>query len=108
MTAKCEGCGHEHAGPEWGGICIGCPCEIRAASDEPTEDDGGFADCRSCGAVMVVDLENRGVKPLFYGEHCDAEQVFKRDVVRLTERNVLAAMVAIEEKAEREAARAER
>lgn len=24
--AKCT-CGHQHAGPEAGGICIGCPCE---------------------------------------------------------------------------------
>ena len=22
----CEMCGHPHTGPEWGFICIGCPC----------------------------------------------------------------------------------
>lgn len=26
QDAKCEECGHQHAGPEVGGICIGCPC----------------------------------------------------------------------------------
>lgn len=25
----CAACGHRHAGPEAGGICIGCPCEVR-------------------------------------------------------------------------------
>lgn len=25
----CVGCGHEHTGPELGGICIGCPCPLK-------------------------------------------------------------------------------
>lgn len=100
-TETCAECGHQHAGPELGGICIGCPCDNIPPQPEPTVDDGGFADCRQCGAVMVVDPENRGVTTLFYGWHCDAEQVFRRDAVRATERNILAAMVAIEEHEER-------
>lgn len=28
-TATCEACGHEHAGPGLGSICIGCPCDAR-------------------------------------------------------------------------------
>lgn len=98
---NCEQCGHKHAGPELAGICIGCPCDNIPAQPEPTVDDGGFADCLRCHAVMVVDPENRGVTTLFYGWHCGVGQVFKRDAVRATERNVLAAMVAIEEKQER-------
>ena len=98
---KCAECGHEHAGPELGGICIGCPCTNIPQPPEPTIDDGGFADCRQCRAVMVVDPENRGVTTLFYGFHCGAEQVFRPGAVRATEPNILAAMVAIQEHEER-------
>lgn len=27
-TEECPECGHEHAGPELAGICIGCPCPV--------------------------------------------------------------------------------
>ena len=51
MSANpCPECGHQHASPEWGGICIGCPCpvvdlggqtinpeDIAAVGDGPTE-----------------------------------------------------------------------
>ena len=26
LPAVCSQCGHQHAGPALGGICIGCPC----------------------------------------------------------------------------------
>lgn len=29
MGAECSACGHRHAGPDVGHICIGCPCEER-------------------------------------------------------------------------------
>lgn len=25
---NCPECGHEHAGEQWAGVCIGCPCPI--------------------------------------------------------------------------------
>lgn len=28
----CDSCGHQHAGPEVGSICIGCPCAQQQAS----------------------------------------------------------------------------
>jgi len=24
---QCKACGHVHSGPQWAGICIGCPCQ---------------------------------------------------------------------------------
>jgi hypothetical protein len=41
-TTVCEACGHQHAGPELGGICVGCPCEetpdpARAVIDPESE-----------------------------------------------------------------------
>lgn len=27
QATVCPACGHQHAGPEVGGICIGCPCD---------------------------------------------------------------------------------
>lgn len=31
MIAPCQDCGHRHEGPGLAGICVGCPCEYRAA-----------------------------------------------------------------------------
>lgn len=28
--SRCEKCGHQHAGPDLGGICVGCPCPVVA------------------------------------------------------------------------------
>jgi len=31
----CPDCGHVHAGPELGGICVGCPCPARPVRYHP-------------------------------------------------------------------------
>jgi hypothetical protein len=30
VMSKCEKCGHQHAGPDLAGICVGCPCPVVA------------------------------------------------------------------------------
>lgn len=40
----CGACGHEHAGPALGGICVGCPCPL---VDQPAE-PAGWWDTGAC------------------------------------------------------------
>ena len=44
-TNECANCGHEHAGAEYGWICVGCPCpKFQPKIDVvPAPADGGKA-----------------------------------------------------------------
>lgn len=47
MAEKCAECGHRHAGPQLGGICIGCPCPV--VTQQPVEDPtGNRLQCMTC------------------------------------------------------------
>lgn len=46
----CESCGHEHAGPNFGGICIGCPCPEVPAHEAPSV---LYACCKCCDGNAV-------------------------------------------------------
>lgn len=70
----CNHCGHEHTGPELGGICIGCPCPHVV---------GGF-DMERVEEALLLDVLHAARDVI--DEHDDQRVVAARVVPTLCER----------------------